>query len=189
MGIGTPGPHFGCNPDSFHQFFRRCPRAQRRLGVTVDAVGALRHVGDRDRDDLLDLCGKSPIGEDRFAECIKGGLLAWCQAPPLLRHFVGRRRIHLSHRSTPLDCLGHPRPNTVAMSLYQRAVRDLQIDPGEFHLSGQNRNILTQRPLCVRKRHPAIILVCSRSSDYQATFFFYLPAYGKSRTPCGRSAA
>jgi hypothetical protein len=53
------------------------------------------------------------------------------------------------------------------------AVRDLQINPGEFHLSGQNRNILTQRPLCVRKRHPAIILVCSRSSDYQAPFFFY----------------
>jgi hypothetical protein len=32
-------------------------------------------LGDGDRDDLLDLCGESPIGKDIAAECFKAARL------------------------------------------------------------------------------------------------------------------
>jgi hypothetical protein len=53
MSIGSAGSHLGSDPDRFHQFLGRCSRAQRCLGVAIDAVRTMRHVGDGDRNDLL----------------------------------------------------------------------------------------------------------------------------------------
>jgi hypothetical protein len=54
-----------------HQFLERCSRAQRRLGMAIDAVGTLRYVGDRDRNDLLGLCRERAVGKDGFASASK----------------------------------------------------------------------------------------------------------------------
>ena len=77
MCIGAGGPHLSCDADRFHQFFRRRPRTQRRLGMALDAVGALRHVSNCDRDDLLDFCWEHTIRKDSPAEGFKGRLHAF----------------------------------------------------------------------------------------------------------------
>jgi hypothetical protein len=46
-------PHLGCHPYRLHQFLACRALAQRGFGVTADAVGALRDMGDSDGNQLL----------------------------------------------------------------------------------------------------------------------------------------
>jgi hypothetical protein len=77
MRIGATGAHFSRHPDRLHQFFRRRACAQCRQGMTIDAVGALCHVGHRNRDNLLGFCRERAVSKDSFTERVKGGLLIW----------------------------------------------------------------------------------------------------------------
>jgi len=65
--------------------------------MAVDAVWALRHVGDSDRDDLLDLCRESSIGKDSLTECFKRSLLIGRQIAPLAGDLGRRERIYRTH--------------------------------------------------------------------------------------------
>jgi hypothetical protein len=40
--------------------------------MTIDAIRALRHMGDSDRDDLFDFCRKGAVGKNGLTECFKG---------------------------------------------------------------------------------------------------------------------
>jgi hypothetical protein len=71
MSVGAPSPHLGGDPNCFHELLWRCTVAQRRLGVPLDAVRALRDVRDCDGDDLLGLRGQRSLGEDSLAEGIE----------------------------------------------------------------------------------------------------------------------
>jgi hypothetical protein len=87
MSVSAAGAHFGRHPNGFHQFLRGRSRADCRLGMTVDAVRALRHMGDRDGNDLFDLSRQCAIGKDGFAERIEGGLLIWRQLTAFTGNF------------------------------------------------------------------------------------------------------
>jgi hypothetical protein len=53
MRISAPRAHFGRNPNGFHDLLLRGALAQGRLRVPADAIGALRHMRDRNGDELL----------------------------------------------------------------------------------------------------------------------------------------
>jgi hypothetical protein len=52
--------------------------------MTGDAVRALRHMGDRDGNDLFNFGRQCAVGKDGFAERIEGGLLIWRQFTPFM---------------------------------------------------------------------------------------------------------
>ena len=68
MGIGAAGAHLGRDPDRFHQLLARGARTQGRLGVALNAIGALRDMRDGDRDELLCLARKGAVREYLLAE-------------------------------------------------------------------------------------------------------------------------
>src|SRR5215208_2627637 len=72
MGIGAPGPHLRRDPDRLHQFLAPSALAQRSLGVTLDAVWALRHMRDRYCNELLGLGRQRAIREHLLAERLEG---------------------------------------------------------------------------------------------------------------------
>ena len=72
MRVSAAGAHLGRDPDRFHQFLRRRPRAQRRLGMAANAVGTLRGVRDGHGDELLGLLRQGAVGEDGLAEGLEG---------------------------------------------------------------------------------------------------------------------
>src|SRR5215467_6475724 len=82
--------------------------------MPVDAIRALRDVRDGDRDDLLDLCRESSVGEGSLAEGFKGGLLVGCQIAPPAGGLGCRERIARAHRY--FSCSLSPR---VDQSLYK----------------------------------------------------------------------
>jgi hypothetical protein len=63
MSVGTSCSHFGGNPDRFHQFLSGSSMAKSRLGVTFNAVWALRHVCHCDGDQLFRSGRKGPFSE------------------------------------------------------------------------------------------------------------------------------
>jgi hypothetical protein len=71
MIVGAPSPHLGGDPNCFHELLWGCTVPQCRLGMPLDAVRALGDVRDCDSDDVLDLRGQDPIGEDSLAEGIE----------------------------------------------------------------------------------------------------------------------
>lgn|GEM_PF-5251599 len=79
MRISPAGTHLGGDPDRFHHFLLRCPLVQGALGVAIDALGTLRHVGDGDGDQILHFARQRAVGEDAFAECLECGRRVRCQ--------------------------------------------------------------------------------------------------------------
>ena len=71
MRIGGACAHFGCHPYRLHQFLTCRAFAHRCFGVTADAVGALRDMGDSDGDQLLGLGCQRASGEDLSTECLE----------------------------------------------------------------------------------------------------------------------
>ena len=59
MGISGTRTHLGCHPDGLHEFLGRGAHAQGGLRVALDAIRALGHVGNGDRNDLLCLGGSA----------------------------------------------------------------------------------------------------------------------------------
>lgn len=72
VGVGAAGAHLGRHPDRLHDLAVLGTSALCEPGVAADAVGALRHVRDRHRNQLLGLLRQRPVGEDLFAECLEG---------------------------------------------------------------------------------------------------------------------
>ena len=77
MREGAARPHLGGDPDRFHDLGRRSAVAGRGLGVALDAIGALGHMGDRDSDELLGLTGNARAEKTRSlnfmnASCVSG---------------------------------------------------------------------------------------------------------------------
>jgi hypothetical protein len=73
MCIGATGSHFGCHPDGLHEFFWGYAMTHSRFGVATDAIGALRNMGDRHRNQLLSSGGQSAIREHfpaKRQECV-----------------------------------------------------------------------------------------------------------------------
>lgn len=68
MGIGTTGPHLGCDPNCLHQLLARGALEERGLGVSLDAVGTLRHMGHCNRNQLLGLRRQRAVGKHLAAE-------------------------------------------------------------------------------------------------------------------------
>jgi signal transduction histidine kinase len=93
-------PHLGCDPDGLHDFPFARAFAQSRMGVAADAIGALRGVRHRDRDQLLHLARQRALGERGIAEGVERLVHFRRQLAPALREFLARERIHLVvHRS------------------------------------------------------------------------------------------
>jgi hypothetical protein len=72
MSVGTSCSHFGGNSDRFHQFLSGSSMAKSRLGVTFNAVWALRHVCHCDGDQLFRSGRERPFSEYVLAECLEG---------------------------------------------------------------------------------------------------------------------
>ena len=72
MGISPTGPHLGRDPDRLHQFLARGTITKGCFRVAVDAIGALRYMRNRNRDELLGLCRQSSAGKD-----LPANLNAW----------------------------------------------------------------------------------------------------------------
>jgi hypothetical protein len=53
MSVGTSSSHLGGDPNGFHGLFWRDTVAQRRFGVSLDAVWALRDMRNCHGDELL----------------------------------------------------------------------------------------------------------------------------------------
>ena len=90
MRVRSARPHLSGDPDSFHQLFGGRPFLNCSFGVALNAVGALRHVRDRDRDDLLVLSRQGAFFEDGLAEVAERGGRVWGELPAALRE-LGRR--------------------------------------------------------------------------------------------------
>ena len=72
MSVSASGAHFRGNPDGFHYFLGCRPMAQSCAGMAADAIWALRHMGDRNRDQLLCLCRNRTFSEHALAEDLEG---------------------------------------------------------------------------------------------------------------------
>src|SRR6185312_14361178 len=72
MRIRAAGAHLRSDPDRFHDLLAARPLAKRGARMTADAVGTLRHVRDRNGDQLLRFGGKRSFGKHALAECAKG---------------------------------------------------------------------------------------------------------------------
>jgi hypothetical protein len=82
MRVGAAGAHLGRNPDRLHEFFPRGTCAQCRLRVAMNAVVALCHVGNSNRDHLLHLRRQSPVRKNGLTERFEGRLLVGGQIAP-----------------------------------------------------------------------------------------------------------
>src|SRR5687768_1909575 len=71
------GAHLGRHPDRLHDLLRAGALARRLAGMSLDAVGALRGVGDSYGDELLGLLRQRAIGEHRTAECLECVVDLW----------------------------------------------------------------------------------------------------------------
>src|SRR3546814_1861576 len=88
-----------CALPIFHDLLRRRARPGRRLGVALDAIGALRGVRDRHGDQLLGLARYGAFTEHRLAEGVKGRFgLRRQRAPRLgqMPRLLGRSEEHTS---------------------------------------------------------------------------------------------
>ena len=74
MRKGAPGPHLGRDPDSFHEFLTCRSGPQRRFGVALNAVGALRYVRDRNRNVCFTFDESAPSAN---TFCPKASNAAW----------------------------------------------------------------------------------------------------------------
>src|SRR3546814_20208023 len=86
-------PHLGGDPDGLHDLFRRGARPRGGFGVPLDAVGALRHMGDGNRDQLLGAAGKRAVLEDSLAERLERGARIGRQVVTLVGEGPGRLRV------------------------------------------------------------------------------------------------
>jgi hypothetical protein len=93
MSVGASSPHLGGHPNGFHELLWRCAVTQRRLGMSPNAVWALRYVRNCDSDDLFGLRRQCPIGEDSLAEGIECYFDVMSEGSSFLREFTGSRRI------------------------------------------------------------------------------------------------
>src|SRR5665213_1911549 len=76
MRVRGPSAHFRGDPYRFHDLLWRRPVAQRGSRVAADAIRALGHVRDGDRNQLLRFRGNRAVGEYAVAEgteCLGGG--------------------------------------------------------------------------------------------------------------------
>jgi len=68
MGRGTICAHLGTDPNCLHELCLAGLVAQRRLGMALEAIGALGDRGDRHDDQLLGLLIQCAIGKDGLTE-------------------------------------------------------------------------------------------------------------------------
>lgn len=93
----------------------------RRLGVTLDAVGALRHMSDRHGDQLLGFARERAVSEPRLAEYLKCCLGVGTEAAPLFGELASGPRIDcVTHKvakaiSAPLNIFSPPMRGRVQM--------------------------------------------------------------------------
>ena len=71
MRVRASGPHLGGDPDRLHDLLLAGALALSQPRVAADAVRALRHMRDSDRDELLGLLRQRSVGEDLPAEFLK----------------------------------------------------------------------------------------------------------------------
>jgi len=112
----APQPHLGGHPDRFHDLLFAYPLQPRPLGVTADAIGALRHMRYGDRDEFLCPGRQRAIGKNVLAERLKGGhdirreLAAFLRYDPALFGSNGNGCSKSFPRSILVSlCIGHPR--------------------------------------------------------------------------------
>ena len=89
VGVRGTGPHFGGDPDGFHDFLGSCTLLPGRLGMTTNAIGALRHMRHGDGDQLFGLRGQRPFGKYALAECLKRLRRLWRQVSSAFRRGLG----------------------------------------------------------------------------------------------------
>ena len=82
--VGASGAHLGGHPYRFHQLLTCGAVPECGFGVPLDAVWALRHVRDRNRDQLLGFDRQRTVGEHLTAEGLKGFLGVGSQRTSLL---------------------------------------------------------------------------------------------------------
>ena len=70
MGIGTTCAHLGSDPDCLHDLCLARLVAQCRLGMALDAIGALRDMCDRHGDQLFGLLIQCSLGKDGLTEMV-----------------------------------------------------------------------------------------------------------------------
>ena len=68
MSVSAPHAHFRGHPDGFHDLLGRCLMPHRFSDVAADAVWALRHMRNRNRDQLLRLRRKRTVSKNALAE-------------------------------------------------------------------------------------------------------------------------
>src|SRR5437773_2396821 len=94
MRVGSAGPHLGRHPNRFHEFLFGCALLHCEFGVATDAIGTLRYMRDRDRDELLGFRRQCAIGKYVLAKRPEGGVDFRRKLPSFLR------QIPLKHRGT-----------------------------------------------------------------------------------------
>src|SRR6185437_1505683 len=102
MRISAAGAHFRGDPDGLHDFLARRAMTQRSLGMTANAIGALRHMRHRNGNQLLGLRRQRPTCENLPAEVLKRFFGLGRQSPPLLRELTGQGRVYVSSHAVLL---------------------------------------------------------------------------------------
>ena len=75
MRVRSAGAHFGRDTDRFHQLLFAGAGFHRKLGVAANAIRALRHMRDSDRNELLGFGRQRAIGG---ADRLSGGAAHQC---------------------------------------------------------------------------------------------------------------
>src|SRR5687767_8195107 len=95
MSVSAARAHFRSDTDGFHDFLGHSSMPHRRTGMAADAIRALRHMGDRNCDQLLGLRRNRTFSEDAFAKGLEGRGRPGCKMVSLLGDLPSGVRIHL----------------------------------------------------------------------------------------------
>ena len=101
--------HFGGDPNRFHELLFGRSLFQCELGVSTNAIRALRHVRDRNRNELLGFRRQRTVGKDALAERPESAVDLRRKLASLLRQLLGSVGIQVIFSSFLLSILP-PRP-------------------------------------------------------------------------------
>src|SRR6185312_14057681 len=87
MGVGSPCPHFGGNPDRLHDFLGSSSFLQGGLCMPSDAIRTLSYVRNCHSDKLLGFRGERPFGEYALTKGLERLCSFWRQSLSLLSKF------------------------------------------------------------------------------------------------------
>jgi hypothetical protein len=104
MRVRGAAPHFGGDPNRFHELLFGRALFQCELGVATDAIRALGHMRYGDCNEFFGFLRQRAVGKAALAERPKGAVNFWRKLPSLLCQILRSVGIHVlfhGNRSFP----------------------------------------------------------------------------------------